>query len=253
MQEKYIFLFFILLALLVFPVATPSAAILFQDDFNDGNADGWDAVIVNDGTLPPSPPTYGVVDNILRLSIVDNNDDITLKYTGGLTLPDSYKITLDARLIQPWGGPSSDQLTLYSNFTAYEEQYYSFEWRQNESNDFQLAERVNGTQTNLGSYGFDFNETQWHTMTFIKNESSLQSFINNILVFSVTNMNALTGGSIGIAASHGIYEIDNITIQDDLSPPVSPPVPDPVPEPSTIFLLGCGVAGIAVFRKKFRS
>jgi hypothetical protein len=226
--------------LLVCLVSNAPAYVVFQEDFSsladwndESGRNKWsieNGVLVADWFKPTAVPS----------------DPSEIIYFGGLDLPESFVLTVEARMVISgaalYGG--SDYAGFLFNFHD-RDNFFSTSWRQNEYNDFLISGIVSGVGLGhfglIGANAYNFDETAWHTIKLVKDLMTASAFINDDLMYTET-VPLLNGGTVGLTTSWGKFEFDNLLITST----------EPVPEPATMLLVGSGLIGLAGFRRRLR-
>lgn len=199
-----------------------NAAVIYTEDFNNVSSGspppGWKLI---PGFDQAAGATWRVVDGVFRIQVPTNgNLGIAVD---GLNLPDSYEITLRARLVESRSFlTSSDQLLVFSNLTSFTDPnafLLTTGWRQNESNDFFLTGRAPDNLGHILKF-YNFEESRWHSIRIVRKGTSLRTFINGDAGLDVTLGANRTGGTIGLQIAHGTYEIDDIVVRSTADDPV---------------------------------
>lgn len=227
------------LALLLSATLSPSAfaSVIFADDFTDGDANGWTFI---PGFTQASSVGFGVVGNVMQLTQSSGDGFLGIQYSGGLSLPNSYQVTMDVRVVQDGG--RGDRFHVFTNLTTYASQHFLAGWRQDGgSNDYFLTGIVGGSGLGHMIAGLSFDENQWHTVTIAKAGTNVQVAVNGIVGLNLT-LPDITGGTIGFQTGLGspasVMEVDNIVVTSDV-----------IPEPASVVLLLAGGAAL-IFRRR---
>jgi len=173
--------------------------VLFRDDFNDGNADGWTPV--------NSDTSWSVVDGVLRCTpaitypriLVDD----TLEY-------ENYIFEADARLISGKGYALLFRATDHNNF-------YSFQYDPGAGNKLRLSQFESPFPTysdvaDMIPYTID---DQWHHLKVAVFENNIKCYVDGNLVFNVddTVPPAPWTGGIGFRTwAWASAEFDNVMV-----------------------------------------
>jgi hypothetical protein len=198
--------------------------VIFEEDFDTLEAmDNWeDTSALGDQYSIEMRNGNGVL--VSNQSVYENIG--YLVYRGpdgnGLSVPDSFEISCKTRMEQA-GTRGSDEIAV--DFVFYDNaNEVFFGWRQNQYNDFRLYLEINGVRTVYGLVGTDevqFDETQWHTVRLVKDGLTVWAYLDDTLMFTETipRLADITGGTIALLGSDGIFEFDDLLITIPGPPP----------------------------------
>jgi hypothetical protein len=191
--------------------------VIFQEDFDSSTVlDNWLDMSADGGQY-----TIDTANGVL-VSTQPVHDDIGwLAYIGiDLNFPDSFEITFRARKLQ--AGPEGVDFIkvafhFFDHLKGVPHRVFTG-WRQASRNDFYLQVWWEGTRTRelVQSLGFDFDETQWHTVKVVKNGLRVSAFINDTEIYteSIPEISPFlgTGGTIALQGGDGKFEFDDLVV-----------------------------------------
>lgn len=190
-------------------VSVNYADVLFQDDFNDGNYDGWIHIVGAYGDFIPGAWTV-TPEGYLQRSLPGAAQDLRLD---GFILPESFILEFDTRTLLDGGGASL--IAWYTHFTAW---------------DNQLAHGYNVGRTYINETlpgGFSWTDTygaptgvaidEWHHIKYVKDGSSVSLYFDDELIYSVTIPFPITGGHLVLTGALGTHQFDNVVISTPLT------------------------------------
>ena len=203
---------------LVVSVATSaSAATLFSDDFNDGNASGWTTSggtwsVVTDGT------------GVYRQSGTSGD----ARARAGQSSWTNYSVT--AR-VKPTAVNGTNRFAAVLARTQSATSYYYVALRS--SNTVELKKLVNGTATTLASAPITFTLNTWYTLRLEVTGTTLRSTVNGGTALQATDTQYAAGG-IGVATFNATANFDDVIVDSGTGPTTPPPTtPPPTTPPPT--------------------
>ncbi len=187
----------VLLAMLI-PVGSVSGEteVLFEDDFEDGNTDGWTLVEgdweVLDGRYR-GKTTTGF--NTSSITVAGDTTWTDYTYEGQFKLDqgiDRQEASILFRLTEIGLGLNQGR---YYQITNYPDNSENESW-------VGLNLIDNGTITALGTVAYHASLYQWRSFKLAVNETHLAYYIDNELVMSSDALTAYSGGKIGLKSAH---------------------------------------------------
>lgn len=183
-----------------------NVTMLFQDNFQDGDytTPAW---ITNGGAWTVKTDTANPGNQVLSQSITDQEAYITV---GDSSWTD-YTYSIKIRQVDGSAYPGIvGRYTDTSN-------YYMF--RLNPSNNtLELSKKVSNTSSSLGSISYNpLTKGIWYTMKMMLQGSSIKCYLNDELVFAVTDT-SLTAGEIGIRSRWGSFDVDDALVTTNSIP-----------------------------------
>lgn len=203
------------------PTPTPTPSLLFSDDFNDGNANGW--------------TTSGGSWSVNNYEYLNTGNGLS---TAGEASWTDYYVQAKVKLISANYGTVIGRYVDSNNF--YQVEVHA------PNDEFGLWKKVNNVWTRIGSYATTIDTGTEYTIGLEMNGTTLKGYLNGIERISVTD-NAFSGGKIGLRSNDdarfddvyvGIAEGASQTPTPTPAPtsaptptPVSTPTPTPAPGP----------------------
>ncbi|WP_245601570.1 pectinesterase family protein [Hamadaea tsunoensis] len=182
-----------------------SAATLFTDDFEDGNATGWTG----------SAGTWSVVadgSNALRQSA----STLDARSRAGSASWTNYTVT--AR-VKPLAFNGSNRFVALLARTQSDTSYYYVTLRS--TNVFELKKLVNGSSTTLATAAATVTAGTWYTLSLTVSGSTLRGSVAGGPTLTATD-SQFTAGGIGVATYYATASFDDISVADTGSPSPSP-------------------------------
>jgi hypothetical protein len=185
---------------LVMPVG---AAILFFDDFDDGNANGW---------TPNVPAQWPVVvdsgDNAYKWDFNWTNQ--TGICTAGLTTWTNYRFLAEFKITELLGWSETH---LYIRYTDTNNYYRLMIQDRGGYRQFMLQKRVGGVLSNIGAgVNVTINLNVWYDLEIAVNDDTVTVFLGGIQLFQRTD-SSHANGKIGIGAWKQDILFDNIEVK----------------------------------------
>ncbi|MEV4412536.1 family 16 glycoside hydrolase [Catellatospora sp. NPDC049609] len=209
-------------AAVVLHASTASAATMFSDDFNDGDATGWTT----------SGGTWAVAADgspVLRQSGTSSD----ARARAGSTAWTDYTVTARVKLTAVNGtNRFAAALARAQSNTS----YYYLALRTNHT--VELKKLVGGSSTTLASAAVTVTTGAWYTLSLKVSGSSLQGSVNGGATVSATDGQFVTG-QVGVATYNAAANFDDVLVVDAAGPSpsasasaTSSPSASPRPSPS---------------------
>ncbi len=199
-----------------------SAALLFSDDFEDGNSSGWST----------SNGSWSVV--------TDGNK--VYKQSGTSTTAQAYSGT------SSWANYSAQARAKALAFNGTDRYFgvcarfqsssnYYFVTLSN-TNKLDIRKKVGGAITSIASKAYTVAAGTWYTLKLVVNGSSIQAYVNGVQELAASD-SSLATGRVGLMSYNTSAEFDEVIVEDlggAVSPtptPVSSVTPTPTPSSAT--------------------
>ncbi|OAS18695.1 sugar-binding protein [Paenibacillus oryzisoli] len=177
-----------------------TAATLFSDDFEDGDATGWS--IVNGGAT-----NFTVVsDDTMVYKIQYASGGITEKLAvAGNAGWTNYAVEAKVKLLS---GSNAGVIARYVN----KDNFYVL--RIDSTNDkLELSKRVNGTFSLISDVAMTLNANTAYTLKLSVNGANITGSVDGVQKISATD-SAFSAGKIGTRGTSSTYTLDNVTVSD---------------------------------------
>jgi hypothetical protein len=212
----------------------PTYAFLpvLEDNFDDGNFNGW--MVVDEGTI--SAPSNWFNDAGVRLGQNNNIYSYNGQAMSGTYVVNGYFSAPDYILQADIRSTDNDGIGLMGRYTN-PQNYYRFHWSQQDTNwdkdwtkpGFQrrvLDKCVNGVWTVLESDDIPYVIGQWYNVEMKFIGDKIQVYIDNILIFDVTD-SSLASGAIALYSwgNQNSY-FDNVKVLGTTTNQIGPIWPD---------------------------
>jgi hypothetical protein len=178
-------------------------SVLFQDDFEDGNADGWTTIGGNWGVVADGASQVFNQSNVLNEA---------LAFAGGGW--SNYTYSAKVKLLNSAANAGLTFRAINAN------NYYMFRIN-NSTKAVELYKKINGTLTLLSSAAFSNSINQWYTLKVTASGNQITGYVDDIQMISWTNnISELSSGFIGFrmhgatASFDDVIVTSNIVIQD---------------------------------------
>ncbi|MEU7979866.1 right-handed parallel beta-helix repeat-containing protein [Micromonospora sp. NPDC049081] len=202
-------------ALLVGPVTTASAATVFSDDFTDGDTAGWSKsggtwTVVTDG----SPA--------VRQSNAGSENARLFAGSSGWT---DYLVQARVKPLSLGTGGQVGLLARASGATRY------YRLALLPGNQVQLQAVNGGAVTVLAGIVHPVTTGTWHTLVVEVVGSTVRGRVDGVFVGEVTS-SLIGAGRIGLQTAYASASFDDVLVRDNDVPPTTPPAPTHTPPPS---------------------
>lgn len=215
------------LGLLVLSLTAPATAtVLLQDNFDDGDADGWYEL---DGT-------FSVVGGAYRVESTGFFNDA--RSIAGSLLWDDILLEADFNML------NREKTAIL--FRASDAQsgtdagkYYQFEVIASQNLvEFCEIDFSGGSCNRLVNAPFVVSDNEWHHLQLEINGDSATAWIDSTLALSVSGLTKYPTGSIGLKTiNSGTTLFDNVRVSA-------------IPEPTTLLLITAGLTALSVSRRR---
>ena len=191
-------------AVLAFAFAAPAGAqtVLFTDDFEDGNANGWTAFggtwsVVTDGT------------RVYRQSSGSS------RYRSGAGSTAWTNYSVEAR-VKPTTWNGTDR---FAGLAArLRDRYNGYVLALRSSGRVEMLRIVSGTSTALASRPFPVTLGTWYTLRIDVVGTTLRGYVNGALQFTATD-GTFAAGLVGGATDYATASFDNFRVTEGGTPP----------------------------------
>lgn len=211
----------LLVAMMMF--STASAAALFSDNFEDGNADGW---TTQNGT-------WSVVKDGGSYVYYQSSTDEGRASTGSQSWTD-YSVSTDVK-VDNWNGSNR---TYVAGRYKDGNNFYAASLYNSSGGTLEIRKKVSGSTTTLATKtNFGLAAGTWYTVKLEIIGTSIKMYINGTLQLTATD-SSLTSGGIGLVAYKTVAKFDNVSVTDSATAtptptPTSTATPTPTPTPPT--------------------
>lgn len=224
LSHKFLFLAAVLLLAVIgltftqsFKSSAQSAKYLLNDDFEDGNANGWSRSggswsVTMDGSQ-----------SFRQSSFVTKNARVR---TGANSWSD---YAVEARIKPLKMRPATDGFVALLARAQSNDSYYYLALRKN--NRIELKKLVDGSSTTLASKSLPITSFEWHLVRLELRGSSIKAFVNGALQLSA-NDSEFGSGNIGLATYYGTAHFDDVTVSSLSGSPTPTPSPTPTSTPT---------------------
>ncbi|NOU72738.1 family 43 glycosylhydrolase [Paenibacillus sp. LMG 31458] len=208
----------ILILSMVYPViALPSASasaltVLFEDNFESGSTNRW--------TLTGAANSWSIAtndtDNAANKVFYQNNTSTeAFAIANNLSAAD---YAIEARVKLTDGGAYPGIVARYTDASN----YYMFRVNKTSEARVELSKNVAGTSTMLAAaVPFASVSNKWYTLKMVLKGTSIRCFIDDVLVFDVTD-SKWTTGKVGFRTKWGLAQFDDVKITDASNLPAAP-------------------------------
>lgn len=196
-----------------------NAAVLFSDDFEDGNFSGWTT----------SAGSWSVATDGSKVFKQSSTSANTYASTGSVGWTD-YTVQTRIKVLSFNGSDRFVGLCVRYNDTS--NFYYM---RLSNSNKLEIRKKVNGSTTTLASKTYIVQTGTWYNLKFVVNGTALSCYINGTLELSAADT-TFASGKVGFTMVNASAELDDVTVSNQSAISPTPSVTTTVtmpPSPST--------------------
>ena len=187
------------------PEAVPST-VLFEDDFQDGNTTGW---TLNNPAILTVADDASVSGNKM-LNVSSGDEAIAAVDTSA-----GSNYVYEAKVKKVDSGAFPGIIARYTDANN----YYLFQLGDGK---FALSKKVSGIGGALGEYTFPVIAGQWYTMRLVVEGSVIKGYVDNKLIFNVTDT-SLSTGKAGFRSRWAKSGLDDVQIRSIANPvPAAP-------------------------------
>ncbi len=189
-----VFLVVMLLILAYYPI---QAAVLFSEDFEDGNFNGWSTSggswsVVTDGT------------KVDKQSSVSANAHT---YTGTATWS-NYTVKARVKLLSFNG--TDRPVGLCARFQS-SSNFYAL--TVSNANKLEIRKKASGSFTTLASKAYTAQTGTWYDFKLVVNGSNITAYVNDVLELTASDSSFATG-RIGFMTVNASAEFDDVSVED---------------------------------------
>ena len=195
------------------------ALTLFQDNFNEGNLDGWSAISDDLGTVRGS---WTIENGVLQYDLSRTSQEAGYICLDLLVMPESFSVEYDFRMVASNNHTEPDHTHAFFNFHNWNHHVEGV-FRQKELDpqsydDVILIQTINGkrlpghTSDYLVFLPFHEDEHDWHHFKYVKEGNLVSFYFDSKLVYNHRLPVSITGGSLVLSASAGTHQFDNVLI-----------------------------------------
>lgn len=195
-----------------------NAAVIFSDDFEDGNYTGWST----------SSGSWSVVTDGSRVLKQSSTSANCYAYTGSSNWT-SYSVEARVKVLAYNG--SNRMVGLCARFQDTNNFYFL---RFSNSNILEIRKKVNGSTTTLASKSYTCSAGKWYSLKLTVNGNTLTAYVNGVQQLTATD-STFSSGRIGVTAVSTSVEFDDFIV-DNLNGSTTPtptPTITPTPTPTT--------------------
>ncbi|WP_419871177.1 immunoglobulin-like domain-containing protein [Candidatus Pristimantibacillus sp. PTI5] len=199
------------------PQVTQPSAVLFEDDFQDGNTTGW--TLNNTSVLTVANDPANASNKMLNVS---SGDEAIATIDSSLGSNYIY----EAKVKKVAGGSFPGILARYTDVNN----YYLFQLGDGK---FSLSKKVGGTVTTLLDYPAAVTAGQWYTMRLVVEGGVIKGYVDDKLIAQVTDA-SLSSGKAGFRSRWEKSGLDDVQLRSLANPvPAAPANVRPVDVTST--------------------
>jgi hypothetical protein len=201
----------------IFPA---SAATIFNDNFDDGNASGWST----------QNGSWSVVQDNGNYVYYQSSSDEGRAWAGSSSWT-NYSVEADVKIV---------------NFNGSNRAYVAGRWQ--DGNNFyaaslynssggklEIRKKVNGSTSTLTSKSYALTTNKWYKVKLEMSGSTIKMYVDGVLQLTA-NDSSLSSGSAGLLAYKASTKYDNVVVSDSgggTSPTPTPtPTNNPTPTPT---------------------
>lgn len=178
-------------------VVTPDVPIVavFNDDFEDGDANGWS-------------PTAGSWSVLTDGTKVYDQANLTQNAHSFVTATSWSNYTVSARVkVTNFAGTGNGRAGVLGRVTDIQNHYFVGLFK---DNTLEIQSKVGGSTTTLGSVAYTVTPGVWYTVELEMTGSTLKAYVNNVLQLTVTDT-TFASGHIGVGGWNAAARYDDVT------------------------------------------
>jgi pectate lyase C len=225
LRKHFVLLLCLSLVMSLAAIYPASAATIFSDNFDDGNANGWST----------QNGSWSVSQDNGNYSYYQSSSNEGRAWAGNASWT-NYSVEADVKIV---------------NFNGSNRAYVAGRWK--DANNFyaaslynssggklEIRKKVNGSTSTLTSKAFPLTTNKWYKVKLEMNGSTIRMYVDGVLQLTATNSD-LSSGMIGLVGYKAATRYDNIVVSDfgggGSTPTPTPtqtpnPTPTPTPPPS---------------------
>ena len=177
------------------PTPGPTATPVFNDDFEDGNSNGWTV----------ASGTWSVLTDGTKVYKQTNSTGSTRSTAGNFGWT-NYAVEAKVKIYTVGPTPVVDLIGRYvdaSNYYLLRLDYTS--------DTLLLYKQVNGNWTTLESISKVVNTNTWYTLKLLLNGSMLEGYVNGVRKLWYED-SSLSSGCIGVKGLNCVYSVDDVKV-----------------------------------------
>ena len=194
------------LFLSLFMITSISAATLFSDDFEGGNANNWTA----------TSGTWSVVQDGGSYVYYQSSTSEGRTSAGNQSWTD-YSIQADVKVDNFNGTNRAYVAGRYVDGNN----FYAASLYNNSGGTLEIRKKVGGSSTTLVSKTYALTAGTWYTVKLEMIGSTLNMYVNGALQLTATDT-SLTAGAVGLDAYKTVTKYDNVIVSDTTTPTPTP-------------------------------
>ena len=204
------------------PTPTPPGGdVVFSDDFNDGNANGWSTQY----------GSWSVVQDSGSYVYYQSSTNEGRTYTGSSSWA-NYAVQARVKVDNFNGSNRAYVCARYKDGNN----YYAASLYNRNGGTLEIRRKVGGSSKTLTSKNYSLSTGTWYTVKLVVNGNKIDMYVNGSRELTATD-SSLSSGGIGLIAYKTVTKFDDVIVTGPSgSTPVPTPTPtqEPTPTPTSI-------------------